>query len=466
MPEIKVAELFPAIAKPTVTYVKREDGRYEQLLTTALADAGQLCLITGPSKTGKTTLYNNVLTSLGLEPLVVRSDVSLGPNQLWRKALEQLDFDRLKERQTRREREVGLGGKIAGQLGWKWLAGLSADVSTGLKVQNSEAEIREKILSEPSPTHLVQILKKLGMVLVLEDFHYLSIETKTTVFQQWKTFVDNQISVIVIGTTYHAIDIASANQDLLGRICHIEVGSWSEEDLLKIAQQGFEHLKITLPVAIREIPRESAGLPIITQQALAQVFYNKSITELSVPATPISVSIQSIYKALHDVATLRYGSLESDYDNLRVGPRKLARKYETYECVLTCFSADPITFSLKRHEIEKRIRHLPLPEDRRPPPASINSTLRALEQFQKQRNIHLLEWRPSERTLFVLEPAFLFYLRWRKARTDKPTLSILVEELLEKAATAIFQMKKLPVQVSDQPFAAAEETAWSVDRND
>src|SRR5215468_4311 len=90
MEQIKVTDVFRSLGKPTVTYVHREQGRYEHVLSSALDDAGQLCLITGPSKTGKTTLYQSVLAEKHRTPLVIRCDDQLTPSEFWRRALEQV----------------------------------------------------------------------------------------------------------------------------------------------------------------------------------------------------------------------------------------------------------------------------------------------------------------------------------------------------------------------------------------
>ncbi len=59
--EIKVADVFKTIGQPTVTYVERKKGYFENLLSDTIDSNVQLCLITGASKTGKTTLYKRVL---------------------------------------------------------------------------------------------------------------------------------------------------------------------------------------------------------------------------------------------------------------------------------------------------------------------------------------------------------------------------------------------------------------------
>ncbi len=59
--KINVRDIFKSLGVPTATYVRREDGKYERELANALDAKGKLCLLTGPSKTGKTTLYTRVL---------------------------------------------------------------------------------------------------------------------------------------------------------------------------------------------------------------------------------------------------------------------------------------------------------------------------------------------------------------------------------------------------------------------
>jgi hypothetical protein len=274
---VQITDVFRSLGQPTITYVRRDAGKYERLLSGALDVRGQLCLLTGPSKTGKTTLYKWVLEEKKLLPLTVRCDGDLSHEQFWRRALEGLNFDRVKEHSSTQGGNVTTSGKLSGSIGWKWLAGLTGEVSAGVTSTRSEGEVREKIIANPSPAHLVPVLKTLPLLLVVEDFHYLSPDVQRIIFQQWKTFIDEEVSVIVIGTTHHAIDIATANQDLLGRLCQIDVAQWSNEDLKNILNQGFLYLggnikNEQLSRTFNEIAKESVGLPIITQQAAEAIF--------------------------------------------------------------------------------------------------------------------------------------------------------------------------------------------------
>lgn len=241
---MNINEVFKTQGQPTLTYVNRNNGEFEDKLANAIDSKGLLCLLTGPSKTGKTTLCTKVANAKKLEILQVRCHANLSPSELWRCALEKVNFERVKEVQSQLESSVNSGAELSGNIGWKWLAGLSGKFSTGISSTKTESEIRDKILAEANPDHLLPILKKLPVLFVVEDFHYLLPETQTEVFQQWKTFIDNEVSIIVIGTTHHAADIAFSNKDLIGRIAHIELGRWEQKDLETIAKKVLDILAL------------------------------------------------------------------------------------------------------------------------------------------------------------------------------------------------------------------------------
>ena len=215
--KIPIEEVFSGIGFPEATYVAQENGKFERQLSQGIREGGTLCLIIGSSKTGKTTLYKRVLSNLDRVLLVIRSDASVDPNEFWKKPLEKVDFNRLKEKQVSRNTEFKGNTKIGVKVDWKWLAGLIGEVRLGITKKHGESDTREAILAKPSPSHLLPLLRNTNVILVVEDFHYLYESTQTNIFQQWKIFTDEGVSVIVVGTTHHGVDLAYANPDLVGR---------------------------------------------------------------------------------------------------------------------------------------------------------------------------------------------------------------------------------------------------------
>lgn len=427
-----LTDIFRTVGQPTVTYVERAEGQLEKDLNGAISENGQLCLICGPSKTGKTTLYREVLRRRQEVPLVVRCDRSLTAEKVWLRALEEVDFDRVRSRSTTIKVAGTIEGEVSAKLGWRWLAEASARLKGTATAGRDEAVIREKVLAEPGADLLIPILKDTSYRLVVEYFHYLDEEQKVILFEQWKRFTDNEISVIVLGTTHRAIDIANSNKDLIGRITQLNIGHWGSSDLRKVAGQGFKYLDISVSSScLNTLASEAVGLPIIVQQAcLALVTADGSEFRSQVRGQKDVVTPEKISKNLHAVAKKRYAQFEDNYKTIVKGPREKARRYRTYELVLSCFQLDPIKFALEKNELIERIGRLGLDNSERPPNASINSTLSALTKFQATRGLELLEWRPKQTILHITEPAFLFYVRWRTKRKAAEPISQRIAELL------------------------------------
>jgi hypothetical protein len=415
-----VSDVFVTVGQPTITYVKRSDGQYEKAINRALDERGQLCLITGPSKTGKTTLYKNVLTERGEIPLVIRCSKGLSCKEIWRQALERIDFSRTVSRSSAGAITRSAEFEASGEGGWAFLAKISAKFKRVVGSSQTDSEVIERVLAEPSADLLVDVLKNINHVLVIEDFHYLSEESKIELFQQWKQFTDEGVTVIVVETSHRAVDIANSNKDLIGRIAHVDCQNWDLNDLRKICTLGMNELKkMPSKEVVELIVRESVGLPILTQQICLEIFELAGVKTVSeARSQKIPFSVRSVKRALNSVASTRYSTFNSYYNTIVKGPREKSRKYSTYEIVVACFTVDPLMFSMSRREIAERINKMGLDANSTPPSPSINSTLGALAKFQERRGLELLEWRPSESVLHILEPTFLFYIRWRSLKDE------------------------------------------------
>jgi hypothetical protein len=463
----KIKDVFKTVGTPTVTYVERDNGKFEKLLTNALQTEGKLCLLTGPSKTGKTVLYNKIVKKLNLQPLVVRCDDSISTDEFWKKALEKINFDRVTQNSKGDEFSISTGIKGRAEFGWKWVANVVGEINLGMSGKETESEIREKVLSSPSPDHLIPILKETNFILIIEDFHYLKEGIQKSIFQQWKAFVDSEISVIIVGTTHHAVDIAFANKDLVGRINHIELSTWSQKDLSKIVTQGFEYLKVDLENEFKNlISTESVGLPILTQECCLQLFFDKGELSFNTKQSKkLNFSKKEVYKSIHNVASLNYSSFSTFYEVFSTGFRKRARKYNTYELLLLIFSIDPITFSLEKSLIIKRLKSLS-DKFKTPPLASITATLNNIQKFQLKNGIELLEWVPRQGKLFIVEPSFLFYLRWKDERYTKPSIKEVMDELIKKIQMHSKEIDAIFIKQVEISKKINEKLKTKIDKNE
>ena len=171
------------------------------------------------------------------------------------------------------------------------------------------------------------------------------------------------------------------------------------------------------------IAKESVGLPLIAQAVSLQLVMDNKALELKNKDEEI-FSRQNLFNALNEVALNRFGAFSSIHDRLIRGPRS-KRKYNTYELVLSTFAQDPLVFSLTREQISSRLQELykiGVDQASIPPTGSVTSMLNALGTFQRKLQFELLEWSDNDQRLYILEPTFLFYLRWKAKRKSLPKL--------------------------------------------
>ena len=437
-----IYEVFKQNGPPNVTYVKRDGGRDEQRLSEALDRPGMICLLTGISKTGKTTLRAKVAELRQLESIVIRCEPAATPLDLWLRALESVNFERVVERKRGNGRDTKIGGEVQAELGWRWLAKITPKLVANFSSTDSENETRAKILADPSPDHLLPVLKRLAVLLVFEDFHYLKPEVQADVSKQLKAFVDAEVSVIIVGTTHRAHDLLMANPDLSGRVSHIQLENWSTADLQKIVTQGFEYLRIDFPPAYAElIADESVGLPIITQSVcLKLVVAQKRINGSLVPRN-IQFTKQHVFDAFHEVVMETYHvEFSQMHDRWRRGTADQLIQRPSYELLLWVFVLDPIKFSLATIELFKRLDQLtkkfPKFSPEIPSSQTLMGLLTTLEAFQMGlRRRPLLEWNSDHEQLYMLEPTFLFYLRWETVHDAVPTTHDILAEVFHKLGT-------------------------------
>jgi hypothetical protein len=335
---------------------------------------------------------------------------------------------------------AGSGKKISAEIsleaetkfGWHWLAQVTGKITSKVGKERTEEECRDKILAQPGPEHLIPVLQNTPLFLVVEDFHYLEQEVQKSVFQQWKHFVDEEVSVVVIGTSHHACDLAFANKDLIGRIRHLQMTTWTEKDLSSIAKKGFDVLKVDFdPKILGRIAQEAVGLPLLAQAICLELCLSRKIHEAFPVQTKLLISRSDLFKTLNEIAITNFGSFESMHARITRGLRnRKKKKYNTYEYLLSVFSLDPVVYRLQFSEIIERLGKLPVPQQTVPPQRVVKSSLTRLNHLQDKMGAALLEWHGRDESLYILEPSFLFYLRWRKQRTSSPTIYDLFKDII------------------------------------
>jgi hypothetical protein len=172
---------------------------------------------------GKSVLdiYTDALSQLGIKLIV-----------------EQAAGSKLK---GRIEAESSIGTTLLAKIGIK--ASVESEVSEDKKQKPIGQDINDlRYISEL----IIQSEKKL----IIEDFHYLSIEERRLFAFDLKTLWDYGCFIIIIGVWSQSNMLTYLNQDLSGRITELSI-YWSDSDLLSVIYKGSSALNIELSTEIK-----------------------------------------------------------------------------------------------------------------------------------------------------------------------------------------------------------------------
>ena len=140
---------------------------------------------------------------------------------------------------------------------------------------NVSTEIKPLEIDPAEVNDLIFALEQIGFdrIIVLEDFHYLPIETQIDFSFELKAIHENSsLCFVVIGVWLENDRLISFNGDLTQRVFSVNADKWSEKDLKEVICRGEELLNITLPTSVKyEIIRESNNCVFLVQEACNKI---------------------------------------------------------------------------------------------------------------------------------------------------------------------------------------------------
>jgi hypothetical protein len=215
------------------SYVDR--GALDEDLRRYLARTEHVAL-RGASKCGKSWLRQTVLP----DALIVQCRLNKTTLDIYRDALSQLEI-RLEVESTsgtvwkaRLETQGDLGIKILARLGVR--AAIEAQKARDRKMQMVGHDITDL-------RFIADILKESGRRLVIEDFHYLSVEERRAFAFDLKALWDYGVFVVIVGVWSEQNMLLYLNPDLSGRVREVPI-VWIANDLRLIFERGGRALNL------------------------------------------------------------------------------------------------------------------------------------------------------------------------------------------------------------------------------
>lgn len=412
----KVEDVFSPRSFPENTYIHRiSEGNktIDQKLEKALMMKGNLIFVSGASQSGKKVLCHNVIAD---EKFIDLSGNQIGSKEdFWSHIAEQIPMSDNVTTTTGMQSSQAKIIKGSAKFNAVILgAGIGADTSENAVSTNQVTASRAR-----TENQIIRYLIENDKVLVIDDFHYIPKELQLYIARTLKTELFHGLKAVILSLPQRSDEAIILNPDLIGRTTSIEIPLWTIAELKEIAVKGFSLLNLEVSdECINLLAQESISSPQLMQDNC----FNLSYTHINYENVNSTVSYNDVKAAFTETAS-NYTHYDKLVKTILHGPsqgqgrRKLYRTFDKdvdiYELMLLALKADPPVSELSLEEIKDRIADLLITHERIAS-AVISSTINKLVNLIKKDmpDLDALEYR--NKTLYILDPFLLFYLRWKK----------------------------------------------------
>lgn len=398
------------------SYIERD--KVDKKFNDAINDGNEV-IVYGSSKQGKTSL---ILKHLSSDKYIkVECSPQTQPIDIYKSILRQanISFIDSSTDTISSEENAKLGTSFKIKIPLIGEIGASPEVSgkdtSSVQTKTSYIEYNLALAQD-----LSELLNKFNInkYIILENFHYLSIEVQETLAYDLRVFQDNHIIFVILGIWREANRLVQFNGDLLDRITEVPVEPWENEDLKKVIHKGATLLNVDFSAVednIIEIAQDSIG---VVQELCKHICLIKNInstckTKLRFTKKDLELAIQ---KKTEDYGVRHIRNIESFVDILRrtsnqSGKPSLAFPYYVIK----------VLFSSEIRNIEKGISRAALldeirkihhrPEDLRS--SDLGAFLHNLTQHQISKKIQppFLDYDRGSKVLKIIDSSFYFFLR-------------------------------------------------------
>jgi hypothetical protein len=409
---MKASEVFTPGKFPEFTYIEDHLVKPTQVLHDSL-EASMTVTLSGPSKSGKTVFIEK---NIGKDRLVPVSGAGVAsPNELWSRVFAVVGTP-LPSKVTETSGFQGeAGGKVSGGIPGV----IKAEAKTGGTWNNSTATQADAAID-----YLSLLIKELGgsgLVVFIDDFHYVKSEAREEISNQIKDASAKGVLFVLAAVPYHADDAVRANADLRGRAIKLDFNYWRKNELLKIATTGFEALNISMPLSfIEALADEAAGSPQLMQALCLNSCFELGIRERPVDTLTPNVEARLIKEVC--VRTAQTADYTSIVNLMKDGPKtrgternshllKTGEVFDVYPLIVKAIALAPPELTIRYASLQQRITSLCAKEV--PSGSSVTGAcghMCLIANASEGRNI--LEWDATHDVLDILDPYLLFFIRW------------------------------------------------------
>lgn len=235
----RTSEVFGISRDLPLNYVER-DSADKKLVDNLTRD--KHLVIFGSSKQGKTSLRKHALTEA--DAIVVHCSNKWSVADINSAILKKVGFELTQSSSKSTSGKSKIFAKIAANF-----FGNGAEGGAEAEREKTEATTTAPLELDPEDVNdiiLALTSVKFDKYIVLEDFHYLPLETQKDFSVTLKAFhEESKYCFIIIGVWLEENRLTVHNGDLTGRITPIDADKWEPEELRKVISEGEKLLNIS-----------------------------------------------------------------------------------------------------------------------------------------------------------------------------------------------------------------------------
>lgn len=403
--ELKYTDVFVPGGYPYYTYNSRETRDLEQKVQSVHENLCKLVVVTGHTKSGKTTLVQKVLpreTAIWIDGGGINDE-----EDFWSTIIDELELFQEVEELNATTRTKGVSGEASVEGSVIVAKGKGA---VGARIENADSTSLKLSRALSSKSTALAGLRSSRTPLVLDDFHYLPKPMQGSVVRALKPIVFSGVPIIIIAIPHRRYDAVKVEKEMTGRILSVEVPVWTEQELSYIPLTGFRLLnREVTPGQISSLACESIGSPHLMQE-FCREFSRQSNEPIDLNYIFQSTAENTIGRPI--------------FDKLAHGPRqrsdriqrqlKNGQTVDIYGLVLEALAhIKPGLVTLEYEDLRSAIREICIPEN----VPNVQEVARVLKHMAEisatdESSTPVIDFDEEEKRLHVTDPFFAFYLRW------------------------------------------------------
>lgn len=415
MDEYTTSEVFGIARDVPLNYVTRE--KVDGLLIDSLTRDKHL-VIYGSSKQGKTCLRKHCLQQDDYITVTCSNKWNIGElhTAILKSAGYTLELAKTKTISGNQKVSATFGGKLkipgVGEFGGK--VGEEDEGSEAIQTSTANLELDVYDVND-----IIGALRKIDFnkYIVLEDFHYLPIESQKDFAIALKAFHEaSNLCFIVVGVWLEENRLIQFNGDLTGRVIAINADEWSPEELREVISEGEEKLNVKFEEAfVGDLISGAFESVSIVQESCHKACTSEGINQTQKDVTSAGFGLDA-RKLVRDVVDAQTGRYKAFITNFCAGFQKT--ELEMYKWLLfpiLTSTSEELENGLRLNEITKMIQSKH-PRSTELNPGNVTQALQSAASLQVKKGTVpiILDYDQTNTRLNVVDRGFLIWLTYQE----------------------------------------------------